>query len=215
MASSGAQVRHARAVDIGDRFGVDIRVLSSFVDDDDGRPRGTLITRNATQMEEMVLTGLASKPGQTKLVLRGLEPGMRTQTELLEALARAGVSVDMVAEAFDGDGRMQVSLTIADEHRETADEVARGLIGGWGAGHVAAHGGLSRISLVGHGMHGRPGVYATAYRALLDAGVEVQGVSTSTLSIAVLVATEHEDAALRALHDAFRFEQAGGDVAEH
>jgi aspartate kinase len=215
MASSGAQVMHARAVDIGDRFGVDIRVLSSFVDDDDGRPRGTLITRNATQMEEMVLTGLASKPGQTKLVLRGLEPGMRTQTELLEALARAGVSVDMVAEAFDGDGRMQMSLTIADEHRERADEVARGLIGGWGAGHVAAHGGLSRISLVGHGMHGRPGVYATAYRALLDAGVEVQGVSTSTLSIAVLVATQHEDAALRALHDAFRFEQAGGDVAEH
>jgi aspartate kinase len=121
----------------------------------------------------------------------------------------------MVAEAFDGDGRMQMSLTIAEEHRQTADEVARDLIGRWGGGHAATHAGLSRIALVGHGMHGRPGVYATAYRALLDAGVEVQGVSTSTLSITVLVPTEHENAALRALHDAFRFERTGGDVAEH
>src|SRR3954452_14428278 len=102
MAANGAQVMHGRAVDIGDRYGVDIRVLSSFVDDDGaegGPPRGTLITHRVQAMEELVLTGVAPRGGQAKLVLRGLAPGMRTQTVLLEALAENGVSVDMVNES--------------------------------------------------------------------------------------------------------------------
>jgi aspartate kinase len=63
--------------------------------------------------------------------------------------------------------------------------------------------GLSRIALVGRGMSGRPGVYAQAYRTLLDAGVEVEAVSTSSISITLLVPSDREDHALRALHDGF------------
>ena len=220
LAANGAQVMHARAVDIGDRFGVDIRVLSSLVNDDgaDGAPRGTLITQRAmtAAMEELVLTGVAPKGGQAKLVLRGLAPGMATLTALLEGLAGAGISVDMVNESFDGDGRMQVSVTVPEEAATRADEVVRGVLDGAGGGHVATHTGLSRIALVGNGMTGRPGVYARAYRALLDAGVEVQGVSTSSISITVLVPGEHEDAAVDALHRAFIVEPSGTatDVAE-
>jgi aspartate kinase len=217
MAANGAQVMHGRAVDIGDRFGVDIRVLSSFVDDEaDGRrERGTLITHGTramngqAPMEELVLTGVAPRGGQAKLVLRGLAPGMRTQTVLLEALAGNGISVDMVNESFDGDGRMQLQLTVPEESAERADEVLRAALEPLGGGHIAAHTGLSRIALVGNGMTGRPGVYAKAYRALLDAGIEVQGVSTSSISITVLVPSEHETEAVQALHGAFRLEESG------
>ncbi|HEX8905502.1 MAG TPA: ACT domain-containing protein, partial [Longimicrobiaceae bacterium] len=120
-----------------------------------------------------------------------------------------GISVDMVNESFDGDGRMQLQLTIPEESAERAQEVLKGAMEPLGGGHVAAHTGLSRIALVGNGMTGRPGVYAKAYRALLDAGVEVQGVSTSSISITVLVPAEREDDAVRALHSAFRLEEAG------
>ncbi|HYH79244.1 MAG TPA: aspartate kinase [Longimicrobium sp.] len=205
MASSGAQVMHGRAVDIGGRFGVDIRVLSSFVEDDDGRPRGTLITGKPKRMEDLVLrdvTGLASRSGQAKLVLRGLAPGMDARTGLLEALAAAGVSVDMVVEAFEGDGRLQVQLTVAEEDVEKAEPVAREIAERAG-GHAATHRGLSRIAMVGHGMTGRPGVYARAYRALGEHGVEVHGVTTSSTSITVLVPREREEAAVQALHAAF------------
>jgi aspartate kinase len=85
---------------------------------------------------------------------------------------------------------------------DRADAVAREVAGAAGA-HVAAHRGLSRIAMVGHGMTGRPGVYARAYRALLDHGVEVHGVSTSSTSITVLVPKDREDDAVRALHAAF------------
>ena len=217
MAASGAQVMHGRAVDIGDRFDVDIRVLSSFVDDEPGgAPRGTLITRRKRKMEDLVLTGVAPKDGQAKLVLRGLAPGMRTQTVLLEALAGAGVSVDMVNESFEGDGRMQLHLTVTEEAAGRAEGVLKAELEKLGGGHLAVHTGLSRIAIVGNGMEGRPGVYARAYRALLDAGVEVQGVSTSTISITVLVPTPRETEAVRALHSAFRLDRdpAAEDVAE-
>jgi aspartate kinase len=140
--------------------------------------------------------------------MRRLAPGMRTQTVLLEALAGAGVSVDMVNESFDGDGRMQLQLTVAEESAARAEAVLREALEPLGGGHVVVHTGLSRIALVGNGMTGRPGVYAQAYRALLDAGVEVQGVSTSSISITVLVPAERETEAVQALHAAFRLDQA-------
>ncbi|HEX8830251.1 MAG TPA: aspartate kinase, partial [Longimicrobium sp.] len=199
MASAGAQVMHARAVDIAARFGVDIRVLSSFSDDD--TPSGTLITSMPRAMEDLLVTGLASAGGQAKLILRGLPAGMASSTELLGALADAGVSVDMVSEADEGGGRMQVQLTVAGDALRSARQVAGEVAARLGSGTVEAREGLTRITLVGSGMTGRPGVYARAYRTLHAAGVEVHGASTSSISVSLLVAVGREDEALRALHD--------------
>jgi aspartokinase len=52
-------------------------------------------------------------------------------------------------------------------------------------------------------MHQRPGVYARAFRALLDAGIEVFAISTSSISITLLVLQEREEEALRVLHGEF------------
>jgi aspartate kinase len=212
MASAGAQVMHARAVDIGARFGVDIRVLSSFSDDES--PSGTLITAMPRAMEDLVLTGLASAAGQAKVIVRGLPDGMATSTELLGAMADGGVSVDMVSEAGEGEGRMQVQLTVAGDVLERAREVAGEVAARLGSGTVETRTGLTRITLVGSGMTGRPGVYARAYRTLHAAGVEVHGVSTSSISISLLVPAEREDEALRSLHDAFALEMVPDHVAE-
>lgn len=210
LAQSGAQVMHARAVDLGARFGMDIRVLSSFLDgpESDDPDRGTLITENPMAMEDLVVTGIASSRGFAKLILRGLPPGMRTPTDMLVALADGGVSVDMVTEAPDVDGRVLLQLTVREDDLPRAREIAAEVAGRLGGGGAAeAHGGLSRIALVGSGMSGRPGVYAQAYRTLMDAGVEVEAVSTSSISITLLVPQRGEDAALRALHAGFSLGQ--------
>ena len=212
MASSGAQVMHARAVEIAGRFGVDIRVLSSF-NDAPSEGRGTLITRNPGRMEELVLTGIASSRGQAKMVLRSLPPGMRTATEVLAALAEGGVSVDMISECTEADGRVQIQVTVAEDALERGRAVAAEASARLGGGGVETQGGMSRIALVGSGMHGRPGVYARAFRALLEAGAEVHAVSTSSISITLLVDGACEDAALRALHGTFALEMAGAEPA--
>ncbi|MBW3654778.1 MAG: aspartate kinase, partial [Gemmatimonadetes bacterium] len=216
MATAGAQVMHARAVDMGARYGMDIRVLSSFVDtpDDDESTRGTLITKNPTGMEDLVLTGIASSRGHAKLIVRGLPAGMRTPTDLLVALAEAGVSVDMITETPEVAGGVVVQLTIREDDvpraREIAERVGTAL---GGVGTIEARTGLARIALVGSGMHGRPGVYAAAFRTLLAAGVEVEAVSTSSISITLLVPDDREDEALRALHSGFGLDRAVAGAA--
>lgn len=208
LAASGAQVMHPRAVEIGARHGVEIQVLSSFGGDTADEPaavppRGTRITRNPRRMETLELTGLASAPAQAKLTLRGLPAGLRTLAELLSALTAAGVSVDMIFEATDPDGRLQLQLTLAEADLARAERVCGELLQRLPGSALERRTGLARVTLVGSGMHGRPGVYATAFGALLQAGVEVHAVSTSSISITLLVDAAREDEALRALHAAF------------
>jgi aspartate kinase len=212
LASSGAQVMHARAVDMAARYGLDLRVLSAFTGGDgEGGTAGTLITQTAQRMEDLVLTGIASARGFTRLLVRGLPAGMDTPTEVLNALAEAGLSVDLVTESPDEGGRVLLQLTLASDDvpgaRAAIERVSARLGGG---GSIVEQGELSRIALVGSGMHGRPGVYARAFSTLRDAGVPVEAVSTSAISITLLVPTGREEAALRALHEGFGLGAANG-----
>ena len=204
LANAGAQVMHARAVEMGARFGVPIRVRSSFGSDEDV---GTLITRKERNMEDLSLTGIATDSGYALVVVHGLPTGIEATARVLTDLAEAGVSVDMVMQAEMADLRRQLQLTIREDRLERAIEVLATTLP-QGAVWTDERVGLSRVSLVGTGMTGRPGVYATAYRALRDAGVEVQGVSTSSISISVLVDRARETDAVRALHAAFRLHEA-------
>lgn len=207
LASGGAQVMHARAVEIAARYDVDLRLGSAFEEGEE--TIGTYVTRKPKRMEELVLTGIAAKPGQAKLVLRGLPPGLRTVTAVLVALAEGGVSVDMISESEDGDGGLQLQLTLAEADVAPAEEIVGGVLRGMGGGGIETRRGLSRISLVGSGMHQRPGVYAKAYRALLEHEIDVYAVSTSGITITVLVEAAREQDAVRALHDAFTLDMVG------
>lgn len=200
LAQSGAQVLHPRAVEIAARFGVPIRVLSSLREGEGG---GTLIARKERRMEELELTGLACDQGYVRLVLMGLPAGMRSTAQILSGLAEAGVSVDMMAQADRPDGRRQIQISVRQDVLLEARQVCDGLVGALEGEGVEVREGLTRITLVGSGMTGRPGVYARAFEVLLDAGIEVYGVSTSAISIALLVDSAQGNRALQVVHDAF------------
>ena len=198
LATSGAKVMHARAVEIGARYRVPIHVRSSF-----GEEEGTLIVGRETGMEDLVLTGLASESGHARLTLCGLPSGMGPTSQVLSRLAAAGVSVDMVAQADRADGRRQLQVTVREEALPEAREICGALVTELGAERLEERAGLARLALVGSGMHGRPGVYARAFEVLLERGIEVYGLSTSSISIALLVDAANETAALECLHEAF------------
>jgi aspartate kinase len=205
LASSGAQVMHPRAVEIGARHGVPIRVLSSFQDGG----TGTLIHRRK-RMEGLVLTGLASAGGQVKLTLRSLPPSMEAMTRIMSALAAAGVSVDMMTPADRADGRRQVQLTIHETDLERGLAICRDMVPMLGGESVDVKPGLSKVTLVGSGMTGMPGVFARSLEALLKVDVDVHAVGTSSVSIAFLVDAENEDRTLQALHEAFDLAKGSG-----
>jgi aspartate kinase len=198
LAASGAQVMHPRAVEIGARYNVPIRVLSSF-----SNGGGTLITRRKDRMEGLVLTGLASAGGQAKLTIRGLPPTMAAMSAIMSALAAHGISVDTLTPADRADGRRQLQVTIHESDVERTVDLCHELVERLGGEAVDVQSGLSKVTLVGSGMTGLPGVYARALEALLAADVDVRAVGTSSVSISFLVAADAEDRTLQALHAAF------------
>lgn len=205
LANAGAQVMHARAVEMGARYGVALRVRSSFRHDGD---RGTLITRKEQGMEDLALTGIATDGGYARLVLGGLPGGMAATSRVLTALADAGVSVDMVMQAEESDGRRQLQVTVREAQLDGARRVIDPIVAEEGGAEPREQGSLARVSLIGSGMTGRPGVYAQAYRTLMEAGVEVHGLSTSAISISLLVEEGAVAGAVQALHAAFRLDEA-------
>lgn len=207
LAAGGAQVMHPRAIEIASSYNVDVRVASSFEE----RPEagGTLITRKPQRMEELVLTGIASQSAQAKLTIRGYPSGMHSVTAVLVALAEGGVSVDMIAEAQEPAGQAQLQVTVAEAQVEEGERITREVLSRLGGGEVFSSSGLSRLALVGRGMHQRPGVYARAFRTLLEQEIDVSAVSTSGISINLWIPGEREAEAVAALHDAFTLELAG------
>lgn len=207
LAAGGAQVMHPRAIEIASRYNVDVRVASSF--EEGPEVGGTLITRKPERMEELVLTGIASQPAQAKLTIRGYPAGMHSVTAVLVALAEGGVSVDMITEAQEPGGEAQLQVTVSEAQVQEGERITREVLAGLGGGEVSASSGLSRLALVGRGMHQRPGVYARAFRTLLEREIDVSAVSTSGISINLWVPGEREAEAVAALHDAFTLELAG------
>ena len=62
---------------------------------------------------------------------------------------------------------------------------------------------IGKVSAVGVGMRSHPGVSATFFRALAEADVNLQMISTSEIRISVIVGADDVDAAVRASHTAF------------
>ncbi|MGH7448925.1 MAG: aspartate kinase, partial [Longimicrobiales bacterium] len=198
LAASGAHVMHPRAVEIGARYNVPIRVLSSFTGED-----GTLISRRKSRMEGLVLTGLASAGAQAKLTIRGLPATMAAMTAIMSALAAESISVDTLTPADRADGRRQLQITIHESDLDRSLELCRDLARRLGGDTVDVHRGLTKVTLVGSGMTGLPGVYARSLEAPLAANVDVHAVGTSSVSISFLVDSADEDRTLQALHAAF------------
>lgn len=199
LAVSGARVMHARAVEIAGRFDVPVRVRSSLAGPDE---EGTLIARREPTMEDPAITGVASEADYARLVLRGLPPEMSTMTALLGRLTEAGVSVDLLSQVDGADGRA-IQLTVREVELDPALTLCEALVEGRGGRGVEVRTGLARVTLVGSGMHKRPGVFARVFRILEEGDVPVHDVSASSTSIIVMVDGEEEERAVRLLHRGF------------
>jgi aspartate kinase len=76
-----------------------------------------------------------------------------------------------------------------------------------GAQRVSSAAGIAKLSIVGTGMQGTPGIAAQMFRALADAGINIEMISTSEIRITCLVARDQVDKGVRILHKAFELDQ--------
>jgi len=193
MARSGAKVMHAPAAEIAMDAGVPVRVLNTA-----GTASGTLVGPGAGLeggVRPRIATAVSHSDGVTRFVvsLPAAPDRSPAVTRVFRAMADSGVSLDMFTPI---EGMLAFSVDT-----ECAEQSAT-LLAGLGLEYTR-HDGLAKVTLVGAGMHGIPGVMARVAEALSSAGIEVLQVADSHYTIAVLVESRDLRNAILCLHSAF------------
>ncbi len=152
--------------------------------------------------------GVALDVNQARLAIRQVpdRPGMAAH--LFQSLAAQGVSVDMIIQSQRGklingvitnDIAFTVSQVDAEAARSSLEQVAQSL----SCGSVVLDKGIAKVSIVGTGMVGQPGVAARMFAALAQAQINIEMIATSEIKISCVVAEEHGPMSLKAVHAAF------------
>jgi len=199
LASRGAQVMHPRAIEFGNKHAIPIHVRNSGTD-----TPGTTIMSATPDMEAVLVRGATLKRNVGRITLVGVPNRPGVVAPLFGELAERGVSVDDIIQTISASGeRANVSFTVDAADLPTAHGVADGVAQRYSVAEEQVEGDLARVSLVGVGMRSHSGVAARMFRALAEAGINVENISTSEIVISVLVKEAQGEQALRVVHEAF------------
>lgn len=196
LSASGAGVLTTRSVEVARRFNVPLHVRSSFID-----LPGTWVKETA--MEQAMISGIAHDRSESKLTVRGVPDQPGVAAALFEPLAEGGVNVDMIVQNIGHDGSTDISFTVPKAMAGHAADVAGKVADDLGAQTVEVDDSIGKVSLIGAGMKSHPGIAARVFRALAEAGINIEMISTSTIRISCVVSAAQLDQAVVALHDEF------------
>ena len=201
MARLGAGVMQPRSVEMGKHFGIPIHVRSTFTE-----KTGTMI-REAYTMEEkdFEIRGLAHDDKVAKLAVMGVPNQPGVAHSLFSALADANVSVDMIVQSVRNieHNVTDMVFTVAVDDLETAREIVEDVKKKLNAVSVLVEENVAKVSIVGVGMLGNPGIAARMFGALQKADVNIDIISTSEISISCLITKDKLKEAANAIHDEF------------
>ena len=197
MSAAGSGVLQMRAVEFARKWNVVIHSRSAFSD-----AEGTYI-KEAPDMEEAVITGIAHDTSEVKVTIRGVPDATGVAAKVFGALAANSVNTDMIIQNASEAGVTDISFTCPDADlaraRETVDVVAPQI----GAREVVVDEDIAKVSLVGTGMKSSPGVAAKAFAVLGENQINIDAISTSPIRLSVVVSAAQAAEAVRCLHTAF------------
>ena len=201
LAAYGAKM-HPRSIELASVYNIPIYVASSF-----GGEKGTLIHGDVKMMEHRVkVTGVAHDRNVAKITLRGVPDRPGIAAALFEPLSAVGISVDTIVQNTGVNRFTDLSFTVARADLGDALERVRSLSKEIGAEVVASDDSLSKVSIVGVGMLDAPGYASRMFRALANANINIDMITTSEIRITCIVAESKVEQAVTVLHDAFRLE---------
>ncbi|QQA43692.1 aspartate kinase [Pelagovum pacificum] len=208
LASLGAKVLQTRSVELAMRYGVRLRVLSSF--EDNNEEAGTLVCAEEDIVESNVVAGVAYSRDEAKMTLISVADRPGIAAAIFGPLAEAGVNVDMIVQNISEDGRtdMTFSCPVDQVKRAEASMEKAKESGSINYHDLVADTGVSKVSVVGIGMRSHAGVAARMFQSLKDENINIKVITTSEIKISVLIDRKYMELAVQALHDAFELEKA-------
>jgi aspartate kinase len=133
-------------------------------------------------------------------------PGMAA--ELFGILATANITVDMIIQSqrtyiFNGVPMRDITCTLAVGDAGDAKRLLEASASKLGCGEVVVDTEIAKVSIVGVGMIGKPGVATQMFNALAAAGINIQAIATSEIKVSCVVAQEQGIDAVKTIHRAF------------
>ena len=205
LASYGAKM-DPRSIELGMVYDVSIVVASSFE-----RSPGTLIHRGVdmgTRVGEVRnrVRGIATDRNVAKISVLGLADRPGVAASLFESLAEADISVDVIVQNVSVDGVTDLTFTVKSTDLDRALQVVGPGARNLGGRDVVSASDLGKVSIVGTGMQDAPGYASRMFRALADAGINIEMITTSEIRITCIVDETRLGDAARALHAAFELD---------
>jgi aspartate kinase len=222
LAAAGAKVLHLRCVEYAKRFDLPIHVRSSFSDkegtfviaDLNDQSKLKKLSKVGAIMEQPIIAGVAHDLGDAKITVVGVpdRPGMAAA--IFQAVADAGINMDMIVQnvSVHESGATDVTFTCPRGDAAKAELALRRIEKDVNFKDIDTDENIAKISLVGAGMRSHPGVSATFFKAIADAGVNVEMISTSEIRISVVTRAEDATKAVTAIHSAFGLDADGEAV---
>lgn len=203
MAQLGSKVMHPRSVELGEAYGMPIMVRSSFNDEP-----GTLIHKDERMETRKRVRGIAHEKNVCKITLVSVPDRPGLAAEVFEPLADSGVSVDVIVQNVSVKGATDLSFTVGRTDLSKALKIVEPVAKRIGAREVQSAENLGKVSVVGAGIQGAPGIASTMFKALYDSDINIQMISTSEIRITCIVAEEKVENAVQRLHAAFELDRA-------
>ena len=213
LAASGSKVLHLRSVEYARRFDIPIHVRSSF-----SQKVGTTVTDQPAPegdaVEEPIIAGVAHDRSEAKVTVVGVPDRTGMAAQIFEAVTLAQINIDMIVQNVSATdtGLTDISFTLPKADGTKAVEALRGIQAEVGFSAIQYDDQIGKLSLVGAGMRSNPGVSATFFKALANAGVNIEMISTSEIRISVITRDDLLDEAVRAVHTAFGLDSTEGEA---
>ncbi len=214
MAACGAKVLMLRCVEYARRYSIPIHVRSSFSNragtwvTEAGRvTRGQTAGRETEgeTMEQAIISGVAQDRGEAKITVVGVPDKVGEAARIFRVIAAAEINIDMIVQNVSAaaTGRTDISFTLPREDGPAAMTSLGQLEQEVGFESLLYDDRIGKVSLIGAGMRSHPGVSATFFGALAEAGVNIEMISTSEIRISVVVDENDVAVAVGAAHRAF------------
>lgn len=204
LARVGANVLHPRSVETAKQFNVPLRVRSTFNLDN----LGTLIIGEENMEIYKPVTGVAADLSQARIVVCDVPDIPGNAAKLFGALAKENISVDMIIQSYarKTSNTNDIAFTIDKADLDKTNLILEKIKTDLKAGSIHIDENTAKVSIVGAGMVGRPGIAATMFETIANAGINIKMISTSEIILSCLVDKEDAHHAVKALHKVFELD---------
>ena len=206
LAASGAKVLHLRCVEYARRFDLPIHVRSSF-----SNLEGTWVVSDQPEggnMEQAIISGIAHDKSEAKITIVGVPDRAGVAARIFQSIADSDINIDMIVQNVSAaaTGLTDISFTLPRTDGSKATAIVQKLQGEIGFQSIQYDDQIGKLSLIGAGMRSHPGVTATFFAAMADAGVNIEMISTSEIRISIVCRQADVDRAVKAAHTAFELD---------